>query len=145
MKRAFPFAVAIALSGSQPAVAHDPVQDALTAALTDSAAGWNTGDLDRFFAVYECGTSTTYVSHGALVVGTSAIRGSYALRFNPASGDLGKLSIQALNVRRIGRDHALLIGRYHVLRVNGSETSGITSLIFHHGPRGWKIIADQSS
>ena len=66
--------VAVAMVVAAPVVAQAPVataKQAVMAAMTDSAAGWNAGNLDRFMAVYA--DDAVYVTPKGLVRGKAAI------------------------------------------------------------------------
>ena len=137
---------AIVAMTSVAAVAQTPAQavrPAITRALSDSAAGWNAGDLDRFMAVYKRSPDITYISGGEVVRGFAAIRARYAGRF-AGRGDKGQLAIDILDARPAGTGYVYVIGRYHLHRSAGADLSGITTLLFEHVGTGWLIIADHS-
>jgi len=142
---------AIAIVYAAPAVAVTPVdatRSAVMAAMTDSAAGWNAGDLDRFMAVYADAPTTTYVTGDGLAHGKAEIASHYRAYFGGAkSAERGKLSFDLLDFRLLDAAHALLIARYTVSPA-GTRTkawSGPTSLVFEKRAGGWKIVADHSS
>src|SRR5690242_20586191 len=134
-----------------PATAATPIeqaQQAVMAAMADSAAGWNAGDLARFMAVYADAPTTTYVTGTGLAHGRADIASHYRDYFGgPKDAERGTLSFQPLDFRLIDATHALLIARYTVSPA-GTRTkawTGPTSLVFEKGAAGWKIIADHSS
>jgi uncharacterized protein (TIGR02246 family) len=142
---------AAAIVCAAPAAAEAPVDDARTAvmaALQDSAAGWNAGDLDRFLAVYADAPTTTYVTATGLAHGKVEIASHYRVYFGgPKDAERGKLSFEPLDFRLLDPTHALLIARYSVTPA-GTRTeawSGPTSLVFEKRAEGWKIVADHSS
>lgn len=143
--------MAAAILWAAPVAAQAPVDQARTAvmaAMADSAAGWNAGDLARFMGVYADAPTTTYVTGGGLAHGKAEIAGHYRAYFGGAKdGERGKLSFEALDFRLLDPTHALLIARYTVTPA-GARTkawTGPTSLVFEKGQDGWKIIADHSS
>lgn len=122
------------------------VRAAVGKVLTDSAAAYSAGDLKGFMESYEASPETTFVSGGRLVTGAQAIAGVYGPRF--ASGaDLGKLSLELENVRALGPDHVLAIGRFKVDMADpkAADATGIFSLLFHKTAAGWRIAADHTS
>jgi uncharacterized protein (TIGR02246 family) len=142
---------AVAIACAAPAVAATPVdaaRSAVMAAMQDSAAGWNAGDLDRFMAVYADAPTTTYVAGAGLAHGKAEIASHYRAYFGGAkSAERGKLSFDPLDFRLLDPTHALLIARYTVSPA-GTRTkawSGPTSLVFEKRAGGWKIVADHSS
>lgn len=143
--------VAVAMVVAAPAVAQTPVataKQAVMAAMTDSATGWNAGNLDRFMAVYADAPTTTYATGNGLAHGRAEIASHYRAYFGGAKdAERGKLSFEPLDFRLLDATHALLIARYTVAPA-GTRTkawTGPTSLVFEKGASGWKIIADHSS
>lgn len=143
--------MAAAILWAAPVAAQAPVDQARTAvmaAMADSAAGWNAGDLGRFMGVYADAPTTTYVTGGGLAHGKAEIAGHYRVYFGGAKdGERGKLSFAPLDFRLLDATHALLVARYTVTPA-GTRTkawTGPTSLVFEKAPDGWKIIADHSS
>ena len=142
---------AVAIVCAAPAAAETPAdaaRAAVMAAMTDSAAGWNAGDLGRFMAVYADAPTTTYVTGNGLAHGRAEIASHYRAYFGGAKdAERGKLSFEPLDFRLLDATHALLIARYTVAPA-GTRTkawTGPTSLVFEKGASGWKIIADHSS
>ena len=153
-------AAALALPGcvssTTYAVADEPTARAsqatlrqIEAAMADSAAGWNEGDMDRFLAIYSDSPETSFVGSGGLVRGVAAMEERYRAAYDwsqPDPAERGVLSFETVDFRMIGSDHALFIGRYVLTYPGGREpASGLTSLVFAEEARGWKIVADHSS
>lgn len=124
----------------------------IEAALADSAAGWNEGDMDRFLAVYSDAPETSFVGFGELVRGRVATEERYRDGFDwtrPDPSVRGVLTFETVDFRPLGQEHALYIGRYILTYPDDREpASGLTSLVFARDGTnvdGWKIIADHSS
>ena len=137
--------IATAIPGA--AVAAEPARTAVQAVLDASAAAWSAGELDRFMQCYERGTGTTYVGGGKVVRGYDAIRAMYAARFG--GGDraaMGALTLEIVDFRQLGPDHAYVIGRFRLDRdqAHGGPASGPTTLVFRRTGASWHIIADHS-
>ena len=66
------------------AVAMAPDQAAVEAAMADSAAGWNAGDVDRFMAIYSDAPEASFVTADGLVRGKAAM---LALELRNAAGE----------------------------------------------------------
>lgn len=143
--------MAAAILWAIPAAAQMPVDQARTAvmaAMADSAAGWNAGDLDRFMGVYADAPTTTYVAGGGLAHGKAEIAAHYRDYFGgPKDAERGTLSFRPLDFRLLDPTHSLLIARYTVSPAGTRRQAwtGPTSLVFEKGATGWKIIADHSS
>ncbi|MDP9085734.1 MAG: DUF4440 domain-containing protein [Pseudomonadota bacterium] len=118
----------------------------ILAAMDDSAAGWNGGDLDRFMRVYSDAPDTSFVVKDGIITGKRAIAERYLPRFTPEGAmKRGTLSFETLRFTLIDSRHALLVARYR-LKVTGlADQTGPTTLVFVHETGGWKIAADHSS
>lgn len=145
-------ATAVALAGCSAKVRSVPspasVAADITAELQASTDEWNRGNLDGFLVPYSDDAGTTFVGSSGLVRGKAAIRQKYvASWFHPGGALPGNLSFRDIEVRPLGPDHALAVGRWIVSdRTSGQQTSaGIFSLVFERTPQGWRIIHDHSS
>lgn len=121
-------------------------QRAIEQAMTESAAGWNAGDVERFMAVYSAGSQTSFVVKDGLIRGKPAMIARYRERYNfsdPAKR--GTLTFRTLDFRQLDPSHALYIARYLLTYPDGKTASGPTTLIFAREGGGWRIIADHSS
>jgi len=158
MRAVFLLAGALALAGCDTAPAPPASESAapaaapvaeLEAAMADSAAGWNEGDMDRFLAIYSAAPETSFVGSGGLLRGVAAMEERYREAYDwsqPDPAERGVLTFETQDVRPLGPDHALYIGRYILTYPDGREpASGFTSLVFAREDGGWKIVADHSS
>ena len=112
------------------------------AAMADSAAAWNRGDLSAFVAVYT--EDAVFVTAKGLVRGRAAIAARYAPSFRSGGNARGRLSFETLYQRPIDATHRLLIARWTLTAEDRSET-GLTSLVFERQGRAWRIVSDHSS
>lgn len=127
------------------AVAMAPGHAAVEAAMADSAAGWNAGDVDRFMAIYSDAPEASFVTADGLVRGKAAMVARYRQKYDFAdAAKRGVLSFKTLDWRPLGPGHALYIARYTLTYADGRTASGPTSLVFRREKGGWKIIADHS-
>ncbi len=116
---------------------------AVTAVLQESTAEWNRGSLDGFLVPYH--DASTFVGRAGLVRGKGAIRTMYAESYWRGGRPAGALAFRDVDVRMLGADHALAVGRY-VVSEGGRETAtGLFSLTLQRTPAGWRIIHDHSS
>jgi uncharacterized protein (TIGR02246 family) len=120
--------------------------------LEDSAAGWNAGDVDRFLAIYSDDPATSFTGSDGIARGKAGIRARYLVSYHDqfagmASAVPTTLSFKLEDFRMVGADYALLIARWKLVKFHdeAGAKSGMTSLLFHHEPGGWKIVADHSS
>lgn len=121
-------------------------QRAIERAMTDSAAGWNAGDVERFMAVYSAAPETSFVVKDGLVRGKPAMIARYRAKYDfsdPAKR--GVLTFRTLDFRQLDPNHALYIARYLLTYPDGKTASGPTTLVFARERGTWRIIADHSS
>ena len=91
---------------ASPAAAQADAAD-IDAVLQSSAVAWSHGDLDAFMQSYEQSADVTFVGRTGLVRGYTAIHDMYARRFG-SGGRMGRLTLQVLDDRALGPDHALV-------------------------------------
>ncbi|MCP3733758.1 DUF4440 domain-containing protein [Sphingomonas sp. RP10(2022)] len=132
----------IALLVAAPAAAADP-QAAITAAMTDSAAGWSMGDMPRFLAIYA--DDAVFVTKDGLIRGKPAIAARYAKNYGADAAKRGTLSFRMLGFRRIDATHQMLWAQWMLAYPAGKQATGVTSLLFERQATGWKIVSDHSS
>jgi len=138
-------AAAVAIVWAAPILAASPEQIAVEAAMAESAAGWNAGDVDRFMAVYSPGEETSFVTKEGLLRGKAAMTERYRTRYDfDNAAKRGVLTFVTLDFRLLGPAHALYIARYTLTYADGKTQSGPTSLVFAREAGGWKIISDHS-
>jgi uncharacterized protein (TIGR02246 family) len=119
---------------------------AIDAAMAESVAGWNAGDIERFMGVYSAAPETSFVAGDGLVRGKVAMTARYRVKYDFGdSAKRGTLTIDRLDYRPLGPGYALYIGRYTLRYPDGHSASGPTSVVLHREAGGWKIIADHSS
>ena len=121
-------------------------QRSIEAAMTESAAGWNAGDVERFMAIYSAAPQTSFVVKDGLIRGKPAMIARYRERYDFSdSAKRGTLTFKTLDFRQLDPSHALYIARYLLTYPDGKTASGPTTLIFARERGGWHIIADHSS
>jgi uncharacterized protein (TIGR02246 family) len=117
---------------------------AIRGVLEESTREWNRGNLEGFVLPYD--TTATFVTGNGLIRGKSAVRERYASTFFRTGTPTGVLAFRDLEVRMLGRDYALVVGRYVVSNRGGSqEATGMFSLTMIRRPEGWRILHDHSS
>ncbi|MBO9712848.1 SgcJ/EcaC family oxidoreductase [Sphingomonas sp.] len=142
-------ALLLAVPEAMARPADDP-RAAVEAAMADSAEGWNSGDIDRFLAVYSDDPATSFT--GKIVTrGKEEIRNRYMVTYARQFGHMAaavptRLSFRIEDFRMLGPDHALLIAQWTLENIETDKPdTGMTSLVFRKEAGGWKIIADHSS
>jgi len=137
--------LAVAVAAPAATTPRDPAHRAITAAMMESAAGWNAGNLDGFMAVYA--EDAIFVVGDGVIRGKAAIAARYAPRFSrERAAGRGVVSFEDIDFRLIDASHALLVSRYRLKIEGKADQTGPTSLLFEKKrPGGWKIVADHSS
>lgn len=143
-----PLCAALLLTGCE--VAREPTvadrRQAVIAALAESTAGWNSGNLDRFLSVYSETPETSFVTAEGLLRGRKQMAQRYSEKYDFADpAKRGALSLETLDFRMLGPDYALYIGRYTLVYPDGKKATGPTSLVFAREGGNWRIVADHSS
>lgn len=114
--------------------------------LSDSEIAWNHGDLVTFVSYYEDSSETTFIGHEVTRGGSRAILERYR-RGYPTRERMGALTFSEIEVRPLGSDYALAIGKFNLKRTpaGGGDASGRFSLVLRKTESGWKIIHDHTS
>lgn len=126
-------------------------QQAIRDQLAAQVSAWNKGDISDFMRTYENSTETTFIG--------AQVRKGYEpilQRYRQAYADqaqMGTLTFSEIEVRLLpsacgGPEYAVVTGRFHLDRTQKGEAKkddGIFSLVWHKGPRGWKILLDHTS
>lgn len=111
--------------------------------LNAQADAWNRGDLDAFLAHYWRSDDLTFSSGGSTTRGWAATRARYKERY-PTAERMGRLEFDRLEVRLLGNDAALVLGRW-CLRPDDDSRGGNFSLVFRRMGNRWVIVHDHTS
>ncbi|HEX6559334.1 MAG TPA: nuclear transport factor 2 family protein [Longimicrobiales bacterium] len=131
--------------GSDPAAVGASTQQQLAAAMQQSAAAWNRGDLDGFLNVYKADAQTAFMGP-TITYGLTDIKARYARSYFKDGKPKGQLTYDDLHFRHLADDHVLMTGRWHLTdSATGQKQDGYYTLIWERTPAGWKIIHDHSS
>lgn len=136
----------VLLAGSGPArPAPTTAENQIRSVIAAQQDAWNRGDIDGFMAGYEASDATTFV--GATVThGFHQVLENYHRRY-PTRAKMGQLAFTDLEVKLLGTDYAVVIGKWHLARTTdaGGDVGGIFTLLFRKTSSGWKIILDHTS
>jgi uncharacterized protein (TIGR02246 family) len=118
---------------------------AIEQVLHDQETAWNRGDIETFMHGYKDSPDTTFIGK-TLRQGYRPILENYKTRYSTRDA-MGKLDFSDLAVRMLGKDYAVVTGKFHLARTDagGGEASGIFSLVFERETDGWRIILDHTS
>lgn len=104
---------------------------------------WNQGDSKGFTAYY---TEDTRFVSTQVQRGRKQVEERYARRY-PNREAMGRLSFDELEITKLGKDYASVIGRWKLDRSEqaGGNVGGYYTLLFKRTKQGWKIILDHTS
>lgn len=117
---------------------------AVRGVLDAQAAAWNRGDLDGFMAGYWKSPALTFFSGNAKTAGWQATLVRYRTKYQGTGKEMGKLAFEELSIELLGRDHALVRGRFR-LRLRDAAPTGIFTLVLRKTSAGWRIVHDHTS
>lgn len=138
MRCVLAFLIAVTLCAADEAAAVRKI-------LADQAAAWNRGDLEEFVRTYENSAEITFVGK-EVERGYAQVLARYQRNYGTAE-KRGKLVFEQIEVRLLGKDHALVLGRFVLTRTaaGGGDASGRFTLLARRQGRVWKIIHDHTS
>src|SRR3984893_16496279 len=116
---------------------------AIRAVLTAQQEAWNRGDVDAFLEGYWHSPDLTFSGSNGITRGWDSVLARYKKTY-PDSTAMGRLDFSNLEFRVLGKDAALVLGTWHLSRVQG-DIGGVFSLVWQRFPEGWRIIHDHTS
>ncbi|MBL8212331.1 MAG: nuclear transport factor 2 family protein [Bryobacterales bacterium] len=127
------------------ALAADPAVE-IKALLDEQAAAWNRGDIPAFMKSYENSPATTYAGASGVTKGYTTVLERYRKRY-PDRDAMGTLRFTNIEVRLLGKDHALATGKFNLQRTpaGGGPASGWFSLVLKRDKGSWLVIHDHTS
>lgn len=105
---------------------------------------WNRGDLDGFLRGYEPGPELVFTSGGKVRRGLDETRARYESRYQSRGDAMGRLEFEVLSVRGLGRDGAVVLGRWRLTQTPEAG-AGVFSLALLRTRAGWRIVHDHTS
>jgi ketosteroid isomerase-like protein len=123
--------------------AEDESTRAVIAVLTDQQAAWNRADVAAFMQGYWNSPDVMFVGASGITRGWQPVMDRYRKSY-PDAKAMGHLDFTDLEVRALGKEDALVLGRFHLKR-DSDEFGGVFTLVFQRFPEGWKIICDHTS
>jgi uncharacterized protein (TIGR02246 family) len=115
--------------------------------LDSSARAWNAADLESFLDDYLDDPGTAFVG-STVIHGIDEIRNRYRASYWKTGKPAQHLRFENIDVRTLGADHALALGRYILVDPASGQTQGtgwFTLVLQRSAPQVWRIIHDHSS
>jgi beta-aspartyl-peptidase (threonine type) len=131
------------LSALMPGADTKPA-DAIRAVLDAQVVAWNKGDLDGFMKGYWESEKLTFFSGSEKTSGWKATLERYQKKYKSEGKEMGKLTFSELEIDVLGRDSALVRGRWQLV-LSKDKPGGLFTLIFKKLPDGWRIVHDHTS
>lgn len=123
----------------------DPEAD-VRAVLDKQAQAWNRGDIEAFMTTYLDSPQLTFTGRDGVTRGYQPVLERYRKRYATRDA-MGTLRFSELEVRLLGSDAALVLGKFELTRsaAGGGDASGRFSLVLRKTAAGWRIIHDHTS
>jgi len=116
---------------------------AILAVLTTQQNDWNRGDTRAFMNGYWNSTELTFAGTRGFTRGWQTVMERYQKTYADKAA-MGMLDFQELEIRPLGPDAALVLGKWHLQR-QGGDIGGIFTLVFQKFPEGWRIVHDHTT
>lgn len=116
---------------------------AIRAVLDAQREAWNLGNIEGYMDGYERSEQTVFVSGDTVTHGWQTVLDRYKKGYDTKE-KMGTLSFTVLDISLIGKDSAVVLGRWSLKRAQ-DQPHGTFTLIFKHGKQGWRIIHDHTS
>jgi len=129
---------------SESADARDPDRAAINAVLKQQQAAWNRGDVEAFLTGYWHSPELTFSGSNGVARGWDGVVARYKKNY-PDRDSMGELDFSGLEIRFLGPDAALVLGKWHLKRETAGDIGGVFTLVWQKFPDGWKIIHDHTS
>lgn len=133
----------VSVSGALAQTKDEKAKAAIRNVLDEQTAAWNRGDIDGFMKGYWNSPEMTFVSGNSVTKGWQPTLERYKKGYNTRA-KMGVLSFSELEITMLGKNAALVLGRFTLVRETDKPT-GLFTLTFRKFKDGWKIILDHTS
>jgi uncharacterized protein (TIGR02246 family) len=133
---------ALTLAAAAHAKKPESAEAQIRAVLNSTADGWNKGDLAQYLAAYTP-TATEMLADGPKG-GVEAIEQTMRNGFWKTGRPLQQLRYEHLEVRMLGKEHALVTGQYVLTGGGRPDRTGWFTTVWTRTRRGWRMIHDHS-
>jgi beta-aspartyl-peptidase (threonine type) len=133
---------AIAVGGCLRPQSWEKDRERIIALLTEQDAAWNAGDLEAFMDPYWKSPDLTFSAGGKVTRGWQPTMDRYRGRY-PNREAMGRLTFSELELTPLGRDAALVLGRWNLDRAEPIQ--GNFTLVLRREKGRWVIIHDHTS
>jgi ketosteroid isomerase-like protein len=131
------------IKAQSPTKENSKLSAAVRAVLDAQRDAWNRGDIAGYMDGYLRSPKTVFVSGDSVTHGWQTVLERYQKNYSSRE-KMGTLTFSDLEIAPLGKDGAVVIGRWHLQRAN-DEPHGRFTLIFRKTKQGWKIVHDHTS
>lgn len=151
MKRIFLFLLLATVCGisstaqTQKAVSKrdEQLMREVRAVLDAQVEAWNRGDIEGFMRGYWQSPETVFVSGDTVTRGWQTVLDRYKKGYDSRE-KMGVLTFSELEIKPLGKDSAMVLGRWQLQRTQDSPHGRFT-LLFRRLREGWRIVLDHTS
>jgi len=104
---------------------------------------WNRGDIEGYMDGYARSEDTVFVSGDNLTRGWQTVLDRYKKSYD-SRDKMGTLTFSDLEIKSIGNETAIVLGRWHLQRAK-DQPHGRFTLILKRTKQGWKVVHDHTS
>jgi uncharacterized protein (TIGR02246 family) len=116
---------------------------AIRAVIEVQRDAWNRGDVEGYMDGYDRSDKTVFVSGDSVTHGWQTVLDHYKKSYDTRE-KMGTLTFSDLEITVLGKDSAVVLGRWSLKRAN-DQPHGTFTLIFRKTKTGWKIVHDHTS
>lgn len=121
-------------------------ETAIRAVLDAQTEAWNKGKLEEFMQGYWRSPKLTFYSAGNKRAGYDAVLERYRKTYQSDGKEMGKVTFSEVEVEMLGKQAAVVRGRWGLSMSDGKKLGGLYTLLLRHFKKdGWKIIHDHTS
>jgi ketosteroid isomerase-like protein len=128
------------LHSQQP---NEAVRTSILAILTAQQTAWNQGNIREFMDGYWNSPNLTFAGGKGFTRGWEPVLARYERTYTDKAA-MGTLEFSELEIRPLGSEAALVLGKWHLQRQAG-DIGGIFTLVMQKFPEGWRIIHDHTT
>ncbi|HEX8720325.1 MAG TPA: nuclear transport factor 2 family protein [Pyrinomonadaceae bacterium] len=114
----------------------------IRAVLDSTAEGWNRGDLQKYLSAYT--DSATEMGPNGPEGGRDAIERTMLRGFWKTGRPVQQLRYEHVEVRMLGREHALVTGQFVLTGAGRPDRTGWFTTVWTRTRKGWRMIHDHS-
>ena len=108
--------------------------------MSNQKTAWNRGDIEGYMQGYWKNDSLVFIGSRGTTYGWKNTLNNYKKGY-PNKERMGELDFTDIRIKMLGKKHALVIGKWKLIREKDSP-SGIFTLIFERFHKDWRIISD---